>query len=159
MKRYLLIILLSLCFIGCKTTKYNVKETYKENRETVIDVREEKKENTVTKAEIALNEDLIIEEVIVRYFPPDSTGKQHISETVNRSIGNKKTEITNIVSETEKSDVTELKVVEKTDIEAEKIDKTVVKTSTPNVIFWAIIIPVIAIVVAGFLVLKKYKLI
>jgi len=159
MKKFLLIFFCFLFIFGCKTTKFNVKETYTEKKEVITDVRENKKENTVTKAEISLNEDLIIEEVIVRYFPPDSIGKQHISETVNRSIGKKKTENTNIVSESVKSDVTELKSVEKTDIEAEKIDKTVVKTSTPNVIFWAIIIPVIAIVVAGFLMLKKYKLI
>ena len=158
MKRIFFLFLLLVCFVGCKTTKYNTKTFYTERKEVVTDIRDEKKEKTVTTAEIELKEDVYIEEIITRFSLPDSTGKQYIVETVNRSIGKTKTENTNIISESSKNAVMELKTVEKTDIKEVKTDKTVVKTKAPAFVTFAVIGIVCALIIALFIFLKKYRI-
>jgi len=166
MKKLILIFIAIALFASCKTVKNNVRETYTERKETVTEVKEE---NT-QKEMVQITENRFIDEFenifeiveIVKFSQPDSAGAQFMVEkmTINRDINRGKKEISLIELEAEKE--TESAKVENShefaEIKAELIDKTVVKKTTPGWIMAATIIFCLAIVVALFIFLKKYRI-
>jgi hypothetical protein len=163
MKKIIIFCIIIICFLGCKTVRNNIKETYTEKKNTVTEAKEDKKESAVITSEITLDEDLNIIETVTRFTLPDSTGKQHIAKIIKREIKRKKIETGAQKTETETQEIKTENIVEKIDIKDEVIDKTITKVETPAFITYLFVfggsIIIIAIVIALFLFFKKYHII
>ena len=169
MKKLIVILIATVLLFSCKTTRYNVKETTKSNIEIQTDMQEDVKvvEEVKTLDIISqLTDELttIIERIIAtKLSAPDSLGVQYPTEiiTTEREITRQKAE-----SRKQKVEVeTERKIqVNKTEnskqvinTETEKIDKTVVKKTTPGWVLAGTITLCVGILLLIFLILKKYR--
>jgi len=147
--------------------KFNKRDTYKEKTESLTTINEEKKEKeTIQVVEIKISDEFeeITELVtIIKFSMPDSSGFQFVIEKsiAERIISKGKKNAAKIEFEgIRESETVTMKLTDTvTEIEAEKVDKTIVKTSTPSFITYGIIAMVIAIIIAMFMMLKKYRII
>ena len=170
MKNYLMQIMLIISFVafsGCKTTKFNTRETTKSKTEFKADIREEIKvlEETKTTGNISqLVEELtnIIERIItVKLSTPDSVGVQYPIEvtTTEREYSKGKTVRYDAVGTTEqkveskvlKTDNSQIKIHE----ESEKIDRSVVKKCAPTWLILSIMAGISGVLLAAFIFFKK----
>ena len=166
--RKLFIFILSFFFLfGCKTVKNNVRETYTERKEEIT----EKKEIVVEKEAIQIIENRSTDEfentteniTVIKFSTPDTAGVQFVVEkmTIERKTNKSKKDVSVTELEAEKQAQTSMveTSLELTDINAEKIDKTIKKVESPAWITWSAILIAIGLIVAMFISMKKYKII
>jgi hypothetical protein len=159
MKKLLILILCAFLFFGCKTTKYNVKDTYTEKKETKTEIITDifEKENIIITEEQKIDEfENIIETITTIKL---DNGEPIEITTILREIVKGKKEI--IKKDSETNNETQISIneniEEKIDIKNIFEDKTIVKSKTPLFIIIFITGIMISIIIVILLVLKKYK--
>lgn len=168
-RKILPIIFLLLLFAGCKTTKYNVKETAKTSLELQTDTKEDIKileETKVSDKITQLVDELttIVERITTtKLSAPDSTGYQYPTEVTNleREYSKGKTVKSEMNNTTEQT--TNINA-QKTDnsvltgkSEVEKVDKTTVKKTTPAWVVVSVVVFGFGLLFLLYLLLKRYK--
>jgi len=166
MKKIFAFILSAFLLFSCKTVKHNIRETYTERKETVTEVKEE----STQKETVQITENRFIDEFenifetieVIKFSQPDSAGVQFIVEkmTMNRDIskGKKETSLIELSAEKETESARVKNSYELTEIEAEFIDKTVIKKTTPGWVVMGGVIAIIGIFTAIFILFKKYRI-
>jgi aspartyl-tRNA synthetase len=161
LRKYFILVFCAILFFSCKTTKYNVKDTYTESKEVKTEVVTEitEKENMVITENRKTDQFENIVETITTIKL--EAGEPIEISTILRKIVKGSYEYTE--TNTEKANETQTNISENTeekqDIKNIFEDKTVIKSKTPIWITAAVVSLFVVILLVILLVLKRYRLI
>jgi hypothetical protein len=165
MRKIVFIFITMVLFASCKTTRYNVKETYTENREVKTEAETQIKESeNITISEIStidLFENTVETITTVKLSEPEN-GEQYpveittIFRETSKGVGGQTQRHTEIETE-KRTNISENKE-ETTNIKNEFTDKTVVENKTPLWVIMGVVCFFIVLFIFVFIILKKYRI-
>ncbi|WP_321321478.1 hypothetical protein [Labilibaculum sp.] len=169
--RFGIVILIAFFLFGCKTTKVNTKIDRDVQTEEKRDVKETIDGtvtvivNEVVETQNDVEENSVVTEVVRELSKPDTSGQQYTTRITERTITRDKTDKTQTQSARDSSSNTDVQaeLTDNTNLKSdgsEKIDsKSKIKVKTPGIINWVIILLVLGVLVFGYFILRRYKLI
>jgi cobalamin biosynthesis Mg chelatase CobN len=171
MKKFILFGLIAMLLLSCKTSKTTLNEQTKSKVEQTATSEQTTKTEAATEAAAKVTDrstadtQEVGESEILFYSVPDSTGRQYvISKTktkyqkgtsVKSDVTAENTAKANIEQTTKKSDQSSLKATNEVQIKA----TTKTEKNTPAWVIWAVVICSLVVVVLGYFILKRFKLI